>query len=50
MVFQRETATRHDKHLDDIAVVDFEIHYEKITEVTVYHANMYEFDEFWREL
>jgi len=47
VVFQRETATRNGKCLDVIAAVDFEIHHQKITEVTVYHADIYEFDEFW---
>lgn len=50
VVFQRETAARNGKILDEIAVVDFEIHHEKITEVTVYHADTYEFDEFWGDL
>ena len=49
VVFQRETAKRSDKVLDDIAVVDFEIHHEKITEVTVYHFDTYQFDEFWED-
>src|ERR1035437_120573 len=35
VVFQRETATKNGKALDVIAAVDFEIHHEKITEVTV---------------
>lgn len=47
VVFQRETATRDGKYFDVIAVVDFEIHHQQITEVTVYHADTYEFDEFW---
>jgi len=47
VVFQRETATRNDKDLDVIAAVDFEIHHGKITEVTVYQADSYQFDEFW---
>ena len=47
VVFQRETATRNDKTLDMIAAVDFEIHQQKITEVTVYQADTYQFDEFW---
>jgi len=47
VVFLRETAQRGDKTLDVIAVVDFEIHQQKITEVTVYHADTYQFDEFW---
>lgn len=50
VVIQRETATRNGKRLDELAVVDFEIHHEKITEVTVYHADTYDFDEFWRDL
>ena len=47
VVLQRETATRNGKDLDVIAAVDFEIHHEKITEVTVYQADTYQFDEFW---
>ena len=47
VVFQRETATRNEKVLDVIAAVDFEIHNGKITEVTVYQADTYRFDEFW---
>jgi len=49
VVFQRETAMRKDKVLDEIVVVDFEIHHEKITEVTVYHGDTYHFDEFWKD-
>ncbi|HLM95906.1 MAG TPA: nuclear transport factor 2 family protein [Acidimicrobiales bacterium] len=49
VVFQRETATRNGKSLDVIAAVDFEIHHGKITEVTVYQADTYQFDEFWGE-
>ena len=48
VVLQRETARRNDKALDEIVVIDFEIHHEKITEVTVYHADAYHFDEFWK--
>ena len=47
VVFQRETATRNGKALDVIATLDFEIHHEQITEITVYQADAYEFDEFW---
>jgi len=47
VVLQRETATRNGKALDVIAAVDFEIHNGKITEVTVYQADTYQFDEFW---
>jgi uncharacterized protein len=47
VVFQRETATRNGKALDVIAALDFEIHHEKITEVTVYQGDTYQFDEFW---
>ena len=47
MVFQRETAMKNEKTLDVIAVLDFEIHNGKITEVTVYQADAYAFDEFW---
>ena len=35
VVFQRETAKKEGNVLDVIAAVDFEIHYSKITEVTV---------------
>jgi len=48
VVFQRETATRDGKDLDVIAAVDFEIHHGKITKVTVYKADTYQFDEFLR--
>ena len=47
VVFQRETATRSGRSLDVIAAVNFEIHDGKITEVTVYQADTYQFDEFW---
>jgi ketosteroid isomerase-like protein len=47
VVFQRETAKRSGNILDVIAAVDFEIHHSKITEVTVYHTDTYQFDEFW---
>ncbi len=49
VVLQRETATRNDKVLDVIVAVDFEIHHGKITEVTVYQADTYQFDEFWED-
>lgn len=49
VVFQRETATRNGKFLDVISAVHFEIHNMRITEVTVYHADMYEFDQFWSD-
>jgi len=49
VVFQRETATRNGKTLDVIAALDFEIHHEKVTEVTVYQADTYQFDEFWED-
>lgn len=49
VVFQRETAARHDRTLDVIAAVDFEIHHGQITEVTVYQADTYQFDEFWAD-
>ena len=49
VVFQRETASRDDLRLDEVAVVDFEVHHGKITEVTVYHGDLYRFDEFWAE-
>lgn len=47
VVLQEETARRDGKELDVIAAIDFEIHHGKATEVTVYHADMYRFDEFW---
>jgi len=49
VVLQRETATRNGKTLDVIAAIDFEIHHGKITEVTVYQADTYQFDEFWED-
>lgn len=49
VVFQRETATRPGRSLDVIAAVDFEVHQGKITEVTVYQADTYLFDEFWAD-
>jgi len=50
VVFQRETANRDGNVLDVIAAVDFEIHHSKITEVTVYQADTYQFDEFWGDV
>lgn len=49
VVLQRDTATRAGKDLNVIVAVEFEIHHEKITEVTVYHADSYLFDEFWAD-
>jgi len=49
VVLQRETATRNGKTLDVVVAVDFEIHHGKITEVTVYQADTYRFDEFWED-
>jgi len=49
VVLQRETASRNGRTLDVVAAVDFEIHHGKITEVTVYQADTYQFDEFWAE-
>ena len=49
VVLQRETATRNGKVLNVITAVDFEIHHGKITEVTVYQADTYKFDEFWAD-
>jgi len=49
VVLQRETATSGAKTLDVIAAVAFEIHHQKITEVTVYQADTYQFDEFWED-
>ena len=47
VAIQEETARRGDRALDMASAVEFEIHQGKITEVTVYHADMYHFDEFW---
>lgn len=47
MVVMRETAELDGRALDELAVADFEIHHKKITEVTVYHYDIYSFDEFW---
>ena len=47
VVFQRETASRNGKELNVIVAVEFEIHHGKITEVTVYQTDTYQFDEFW---
>lgn len=49
VVLQRETANRVGKDLNVIVAVEFEIHHEKITEVTVYQADGYLFDEFWED-
>ena len=48
LVVERETATKDGRLLDDIAIVDFEIHRGRITEATIFHGDMYKFDEFWR--
>ena len=50
VVFQRETARRDSKIVDVIAAVDLEIHHSRITEVTVYQADTYQFDEFWGDV
>lgn len=47
VVFQRERAERSGDMIDLLCAVDFEIHYGKITEVSVYHADTYRFDEFF---
>lgn len=47
VAIQEETARRGDRALDMASTVEFEIHQGKITEVTVYHADTYHFDEFW---
>lgn len=47
VVFQRERADRGGDAIDLLSAVDFEIHYGKITEVSVYHADTYRFDEFF---
>jgi ketosteroid isomerase-like protein len=49
VVLQRETAVRSGRALEVIAAVDFEIHHQKITEVTVYQFDTYQFDEFWAD-
>ncbi len=49
VVLQRETAARNRKKLDVIAAVEFEVHHERITEVTVYQADTYQFDDFWTD-
>jgi hypothetical protein len=49
VVLRRETATRNRKKLDVIAAVECEIHHEQITEVTVYQADTYQFDDFWTD-
>ena len=49
VVLQRETARRPGRELNVIVAVEFEIHHEKITEVTVYQADSYLFDEFWAD-
>ena len=41
------TARRGDRVLDMASAVEFEIHQNKITEVTVYHDDSYAFDAFW---
>jgi ketosteroid isomerase-like protein len=47
IALQEETATRKDRQLDVASAVDFEIHRGKITEVTVYQSDSYQFDAFW---
>ncbi len=47
VAIQEETAQRGDRALDMASAVEFEIHHGQITEVTVYHADTYHFDEFW---
>ena len=47
VVLQRETAKKNGRELDVVVAVEFEIHHGKITEVTVYQADGYGFDEFW---
>jgi hypothetical protein len=42
-----QTARGGDRQLDMASAVEFEIHQGKITEVTVYHADTYHFDQFW---
>jgi ketosteroid isomerase-like protein len=47
VAIQEETARRGDRALDMASAVEFEVHQGKITEVTVYHADTYHFDQFW---
>ena len=47
VIIQRETADRADAHLDVLSAVEFEIHGGRITEVSVYHGDTHQFDEFW---
>jgi ketosteroid isomerase-like protein len=47
VAIQEESAHRGDRDLDMASAVEFEIHRGKITEITVYHADTYHFDEFW---
>lgn len=47
VVLEQETAQRGDARLDVLAAIDYEIHAGRITEVTVYQGDAYEFDEFW---
>jgi len=47
VAIQEETARCGDRALDMASAVEFEIHHGMITEVTVYHADTYHFDEFW---
>jgi ketosteroid isomerase-like protein len=49
IAIQEESARRGDRELDMASAVEFEIHQGKITEVTVYHADTYHFDEFWSQ-
>ena len=41
------TAQREGRLLDMASAVEFEIHAGRITEVTVYHDDTYNFDAFW---
>jgi ketosteroid isomerase-like protein len=47
VAIQEESARRGDRELDMASAIEFEIHHGKITEITVYHADTYHFDEFW---
>jgi ketosteroid isomerase-like protein len=49
VVLQRETATRNGQDLDVIVALEFEFHQGKVTEITVYQADTYRFDEFWSD-
>ena len=47
IAIQRVTAEVGERTLDVIDALDFEIHGGRITEISVYQQDAYEFDEFW---